>query len=216
MLQLQEDEARQLFQTLKDWCAQDDVHLVWDTPNRWLAHSPHLQGLTCASLERVVHRDARQWLPSIAQAPVLQRLQTEAQMLLYNLPLNDARLQRGLPPVNTFWVSGCGSLAAPERLQNPAIQAVQTESSLAPLALSANWPQWLQQWQAIDQTLLADLLQRHRQGQHIQLTLGGEKNAVTLSRDATPAQPPGLLQRIASLLRGQPQKADAAQFLPLL
>ena len=35
------------------------------------------------------------------------------QMLLYRLPLNDEREANGLPPINSFWVTGAGMLDVP-------------------------------------------------------------------------------------------------------
>lgn len=49
--------------------------------------------------------------PLAAADPALQRLHSEAQMLLYSHPFNDAREARGLPPVNGFWPHGAGALA---------------------------------------------------------------------------------------------------------
>lgn len=58
--------------------------------------------------EDIVLRDASRWLP---QTQPFQRLHSEAQMLLYSHPFNDAREARGLPPVNGFWLHGAGALA---------------------------------------------------------------------------------------------------------
>lgn len=193
-LQLDEASARAMFRVLQPWFAQDGIALHWDTPTRWLACSPLLADLATASLERVIQRDVRPWLPAVQAAPILQRLQTECQMLLYNLPENDARTAHGLPPVNAFWVSGSGALPADwNAAPAPRLPRWQNRDDLRHTALHGDWHGWKTAWEHLDATVLADLRQRHESGEPITLGLAGERHAVLL--ETAPAAADGLWSR---------------------
>lgn len=115
-LGLDEAASRVLLAIVAPWFAEDGIALHYDQPTRWLASGALFDGLATASLERVLLRDVRPWMPEprAAQAArTLHRLHSEMQMLLYTHAFNDERAARGLPVVNSFWVHGTGSLPAP-------------------------------------------------------------------------------------------------------
>src|SRR5437763_1159979 len=60
--------------------------------------------------DRVIGRVVDPWLPRSDRAKTVRRLQQEMQMLLYTHDVNEERTRRGLPAVNSFWVSGTGAL----------------------------------------------------------------------------------------------------------
>ena len=109
-LNLADDESRALLAAKQPYFAEDGIALMYDTPTRWLARGEVFAGLATASPYRVVGGKVDDWLPKAAAAKNLRRLQQEMQMLLYTHPLTDARAARGLPAVNSFWVSGTGAL----------------------------------------------------------------------------------------------------------
>ena len=109
-LNLKEEESRALLAAMQPYFAEDGIALMYDTPTRWLARDAVFAGLATASPYRVVGSHVDDWLPKAAPAKLLRRLQNEMQMLLYTHPLTDARAARGLPAVNSFWVSGTGAL----------------------------------------------------------------------------------------------------------
>ena len=194
--QMTDAESRALLAIMAPWFAEDGIELVYDRPDRWLARGTVFAGLETAALDRIALRDVRPWLPHKAQAAVLQRLQTEMQMLLYTHAWSDAREASGQAPINSFWVHGAGAL--PAGYQLPAQQPV-LNTELRDAALVGNWPVWRQQWHSLDTAL----------GQHppATLTLCGEKNAITLQ------QPPqGLLHKIKQLFGG-PRAADTLSSL---
>src|SRR5690606_37289450 len=80
--------------------------LAWGAPTRWYVAHESLSQLPTASLDRVIGRGIDLWMPDHPQARLLQRLQNEVQMLLHDDPVNRQREARGLPPVNSFWLSG--------------------------------------------------------------------------------------------------------------
>jgi len=59
---------------------------------------------------RAVGNDVHAFLPSGADSSLLIRVMTELQMWLHSHPLNLRREQRGLLPVNGFWIWGGGAL----------------------------------------------------------------------------------------------------------
>ena len=147
-----------------------------------------------ASLDRVVSgvgaRNVDEWMPPSAQAGPLRRLQSEMQMLLYTHAVNDARAERGLAPINSFWVSGAGALpSAP-----PPLPAPHMPLGLLQAAQNEDWAGWATTWQQIDASACADLLTALEQGHKVQLTLCGERNAQSFE-----AQPRSLLQRVSGI-----------------
>ena len=182
--QMSEDESRSLLAIMAPWFSEDGIALVYDRPDRWLARGAVFAQLDTAALDRIALRDVRPWLPDKAQAAVLQRLQTEMQMLLYTHAFSDAREASGRAPINSFWVHGAGALPAGYQLpaQTPVLNTALRDS-----ALVGDWRSWQQQWQQLDATLAATAWS--------QISLCGEKNAITL---APPA--PGWLPKIKQWL----------------
>ena len=154
-LNLEADESRALLAAMQPYFAEDGIALIYDTPNRWLARGEIFAGLATASPYRVVGGHVDDWLPKAASAKLLRRLQNEMQMLLYTHPLTDARAERGLPAVNSFWVSGTGVL--PPGLAPPS-HAVTVPNTLRDATVLGDWAAWTQAWQAIDSTECAALL----------------------------------------------------------
>ncbi len=79
-------------------------------------------------------RSVSRFLPVGDGARTLQQIMNDVQMLLHEHPVNNAREQRGLPPINSVWLWGAGSV--PERLRGPAFVAGNDALSAA-LALHA-------------------------------------------------------------------------------
>ncbi|GAB2476249.1 hypothetical protein GCM10027082_29350 [Comamonas humi] len=182
-LQLSAAESDELLALLAPWFAEDGMELQPGGSGRWLARGEPFRGLDCASLDRAIGRDVRLWLPEVTQARLLQRLQSEMQMLLYTHPFTERRAERGLPPVNAFWVHGAGAL--PAGYQPPANRPQVLDALRAP-ALASDWAAWRSAWQQLDATGLAPLWEALAAGRPARLTLCGERHAVTLDNTAQP------------------------------
>ena len=204
-LQLDEAAAHELLAVLAPWFADDGITLHYDQPTRWLAQGAPLADLATASLERVLHRDLRMWLPDPQRAATLHRLQSEMQMLLYTHPLSDAREARGLPTVNAFWLHGAGAL--PASVTPVPGAKITVYSELRTPALQEDWPAWVQAWQALDAGPIAALAARAARGEAVQLTLSGERSALTWHN-----APRSLRQKITDVFRPQ-RFADVGQQL---
>ena len=114
-LHLSAQESHTLFEAVRPLFETEGWVMAWGAPARWYAAHDSLDGLPCASIDRVIGRNIDLWLPPTPQARLIRRLQNEVQMLLYQQPLNDARVGQGALPVNSFWLSGCGRARRPAR-----------------------------------------------------------------------------------------------------
>ncbi|MDH4415653.1 MAG: phosphoglycerate mutase [Acidovorax sp.] len=173
-LGLDEAASRALLAIISPWFAEDGITLHYDQPTRWLASGPLFADLATASLERVLLRDVRAWMPHAQQARTLHRLHSEMQMLLYTHAFNDERAARGLPVVNSFWVHGAGALPASPP---PGAAAPTMPTTLRDTALREDWRTWAQAWATLDAGPVADLLRQAEAGAPVSLTLCGDRNA---------------------------------------
>ena len=180
-LMLDEAGSRAFYEAVAGLFTSEGFLMHWGAPLRWYVAHEGLASLPTASLDRVIGRNVDRWLPGSPQARLLRRLQNEVQMLLYTHPLNDERESRGLPAVNSVWLSGCG-LAQPVRA---AESEVVVDDRLRRCALAEDWPAWAKAWAQIDEELPARAPTR--------ITLCGERSAWSV-----PLPPRGLWQRVAS------------------
>jgi hypothetical protein len=176
-LGLNEAESRALFKAVQDLFESDGWTLLWGTPTRWYVAHPSLAGLPTASLDRLIGRNPDLWLTDHPQARMVRRLQSEVQMLLYQHPINDAREAAGQPTVNSFWLSGCGLPPAQTALPPGT---VLIDDLRAPL-LADDIAAWLAAWARLDQTVFKAITEAVAAGQPVQLTLCGERHALTLA-----------------------------------
>ena len=195
-LALDEAGSRALLAVIAPWFEQDGITLLYDQPTRWLAHGEVFAGLACTSLERVLHRNVRSWLQAAEQHPVLRRLHSEMQMLLYTHPWNEAREAQRQPTVNAFWVHGAGQLAANTPVKQ---QAPHMPLTLRDAALREDWAAWASAWQQLDAGPVAELAAQAARGRAVQLTLCGESSAFSWH-----SAPRSLRQRISSLFGSKP------------
>ena len=170
-LMLDEAASRALLAAVQPLFTSEGFVVHWGAPQRWYLAHESLSGLRTASLDRVIGRNVDAWLGSDPAARLLRRLQNEVQMLLHEHPLNTGRVARGLLPVNSFWLSGCGS-AQPGTTPEPTV-----DDRLRAGALAEDWAGWAKAWQTLDEGPIAAL---RGAGEAARLTLAGERSAVTL------------------------------------
>jgi hypothetical protein len=182
-LLLDERSARVFFDIMQKQFSSEGFAVHYVAPTRWYLSHASLRDLATPSLDRVIGRNVDAWLGKQPGMRHIRRLQSEVQMLLYTHPLNDERIARGLLPVNSFWLSGCG-------VQQPtsAVAPLVDERLRAP-ALADDWAAWTKAWQTLDDGPLAQRDIRR-------LTLCGERGWVAFE-----PQPRSLLQRAKSLVQ---------------
>ncbi len=193
------ETSRVLMAAMAPYFAEDGITLSAHgaVPGTWLATGEPFRRLRTVSADRLTGRHlTRAMLESTATsdgsaATLVRRLQNEMQMLLYTHPVNDARQQQRLLPVNSFWVSGAGVL---EKKITPAPQ-VRVEPRLQAPALQGDAVAHLAAWQKVDADACADLLARLRAGEPVLLTLCGDKAAQTFEPGKT-----GLMSRFKHVL----------------
>jgi hypothetical protein len=144
------------------------------TPGRWLARGKVFDGLPTASIDRAVGFPISQWSPLSDAARPLRRLQNEMQMLLYTERVNDARTARGVPPINSFWLSGTGNLPPSFAANGPAPTVAD---ALRTPALRDDGAAWAAAWQSLDAGPVAELLDNYTRGAEVTLTLCGDRGA---------------------------------------
>ena len=203
-LRLESDESSALLQAMAPYFLEDGLALHFLQADTWLVQGEALRSLATASIERVRGQKVDPWMPRTEAARLVRRLQNEMQMLLYTHPVNDARVARGAPMVNSFWLSGTGDLPADAP---PFLQATVLDTLQAP-ALRDDAAAWMHAWQALDSGPLDEMAQALAKRSHSidteppTLTLCGSHIARTWR-----LQPRSLLRRIGAALRSAPPTA---------
>lgn len=174
-LALDEAGSRVLLEAVRPLFTGDGWLIAWGETGAWFAAHESLAELPTASLDRVIGRNVDAWLGSDTAARKLRRLQSELQMLLHGHPLNAECEARGLLPVNSVWVSGCGR-------QQPVAAGTEpvVEAGLRAPALAGDWAAWCKAFEVLEAGVLGELLARVERGGEVQLTLCGERGSVTL------------------------------------
>lgn len=187
LLELSDAHSRTLFDAVRPLFESEGFVTAWGAALRWYVAHESLQGLACASLDRVIGRNIDAWVPRQVQAKPLRRLQNEAQMVLHGHPVNETRDAAGHLVVNSFWFSGCGTA------QPTAPADVRQDDRLRAPALREDASAWIEAWRALDTEALGALIAVAAQGQPARLTLCGERSAVELA----PPPKAGWWQRVA-------------------
>lgn len=187
-LVLDDTPSRTLFDAVRPLFESEGFEWHYAGPLSWFTSHPSLDGLPCASLDRVAGRSVDPWMSQDPRSRLLRRLQNEVQMLLYRHPLNEARESQGLMPVNSFWMSDCGSLPVPQVHLLPGDVAsaapsreegLRVEEGLRSPALQEDGLAWQEAWKALDDEVLADLVHLVHRGHPVRLTLCGERGSQT-------------------------------------
>lgn len=110
-MQLSMDEAHMLAQSLQPLFDEAGMTLRVSSPDRWHVRVPAdvlVPGF--AAPEQALGEDLYYHLPQGAEGRRWRILLNDVQVTLHQHPLNAARRQRGLPPVNHVWLWGGGVL----------------------------------------------------------------------------------------------------------
>jgi hypothetical protein len=114
-LGLDADACDQLLRPLRPLFGDEGFPISAPVPQRWYLSLPRDVDLPeLASPDDALGDDLHPHLPAGAVGRRWRRLLNEAQVVLHNHPLNDARVAAGQPPVNSLWFWGAGVL--PDRV----------------------------------------------------------------------------------------------------
>ena len=110
-LQLSLDDAHALAEPLQPVFADAGMTLEISSPDRWHLRLPTQTVLPdFAAPEQALGEDLYEHLPQGPEGRRWRMLLNEVQVLLHQHPVNAERRTRGLPPINSVWLWGGGSL----------------------------------------------------------------------------------------------------------
>jgi hypothetical protein len=132
-LRLDEADSRALFELAKPYF--DD--LLWGDAETWFMRADGWQGLDAASPDAAMGSNLADWMPAGPTALAFKKLQNEIQMLWHEHRVNEARQQRGLAPVNSFWMWG-GASAGQGTAANTPVPALAVATA-GPAGAAPSW-----------------------------------------------------------------------------
>ncbi|MGQ0801777.1 MAG: phosphoglycerate mutase [Pseudomarimonas sp.] len=110
-LGLSADETEQFISALRPLFGDEGMPISAPTPSRWYLMIPAQSQLPAFEPpEAVLGDDLHAHMPEGDAGRRWRRLLNEAQVILHNHPLNEARAAAGMLPVNSIWFWGAGSL----------------------------------------------------------------------------------------------------------
>lgn len=134
-LGLTPEETRTLIACLNEQFAElGSFHAA--SPERWYLRTGAEIGARFHPLDDVIGRPVAYFQPEGPNARFWARTLNEIQVVLYNHPLNQTRLEHGLPAANGIWLWGSGE-SFPATLHAPADSVVSADPLLRGLAQAA-------------------------------------------------------------------------------
>lgn len=169
MLSLSEEESRALCVAADAHLREDGVRLYFVHTNRWLASCDRAMDVLTERPDYLFGEALRPNLPRGKDGRVVERWMNELQMLLFTHPINMAREDRGLPPINVVWLWGFSTSTAatsPRTLTSAKCDTVFAFSQAIRNgdlhAWQAAWTTFAPQILAADTIVLGDTLPRIR------------------------------------------------------
>jgi hypothetical protein len=114
-IDLTETESSELLKTALPFIEEDfQGPVVFQGKHYWFIPAGPFTSLASYSIDQAHGRNIDWWMPRDTHeegiAKRWRKLQNEIQMLWHIDPVNEARGQRGLPSINSLWISGIGKL----------------------------------------------------------------------------------------------------------
>uniref|UniRef100_B1XTS7 Regulatory protein, RpfE type n=1 Tax=Polynucleobacter necessarius subsp. necessarius (strain STIR1) TaxID=452638 RepID=B1XTS7_POLNS len=114
-IDLTEEESAQLLKTALPFIEEDFQNsILFQNQHYWFIPAGPFSSLASYSVDQAHGRNIDWWMPHDTQeagiAKRWRKLQNEIQMLWHINPVNEEREQRGMPSINSIWISGIGSL----------------------------------------------------------------------------------------------------------
>jgi hypothetical protein len=193
-LQLDDADARALFEAAKPYFDEVGKTLLYGDANTWFMRADDWRTMRTASPDAAIGENLADWMPDGPAKREFRKLQNEVQMLWHAQAVNEAREQRALAPVNSFWMWG-GADGAPAALPElaevaclpwlsvlatPDLRGIDGADAAAVLARpqdtiavlgaalpsgkEADWSAWLMHMQQLEQQWFAPLLDALRGG----------------------------------------------------
>lgn len=114
-IDLTEAESSELLKTALPLIEEDFQNpVLFHDKYYWFIPAGSFASLASYSVDQAHGRNIDWWMPRDTYAEGIakhwRKLQNEIQMLWHINPVNEARAQRGLPSINSLWISGIGKL----------------------------------------------------------------------------------------------------------
>jgi hypothetical protein len=146
-IDLTKNESERLLKLALPFIEEDfQSKMLFANEHDWFIAAGPFSSLVSHSIEQAHGRNIDWWMPRDSGeegiAKRWRKLQNEIQMLWHIDPVNEEREQRGLPSINSLWISGIGKLAdvqAPDVIKN-SLQLIGNHPLLAGLAQLLNIP----------------------------------------------------------------------------
>lgn len=118
-MQLDEAEARRLFEVAQGLFEQDGKQLLYGNATTWFARADDWNELQTTTPDAACGRSIDIWTPKGKNELRWRKLQNEVQMEWFSHSVNEERQARGQEPVNSIWLWG-GAPAAAGAAAHPA------------------------------------------------------------------------------------------------
>ena len=105
-LTLSDADSRALFQTALVSFAEAGLTLCYGSADCWFVHAERHRDLQTATPDAVCGHNIDIWMPQGDSARAWRKLQNDVQMDWHDHPVNDARAEVGMNPVNSLWLWG--------------------------------------------------------------------------------------------------------------
>lgn len=126
-LELSEDESTRLVELFNAHFAEDGLALLRATREHWFMRL-HRGDVETTHIADVVGRNVNLHMPRGDDASFWRAVLNETQMLFHGSEVNAQRESRGLPPINSLWLWGQGSLPV---VANSDIKQVYADDGFA-------------------------------------------------------------------------------------
>lgn len=125
LLVLSAEEYLALTTHLNSFFVEDGITLIPSVTHQyWFLKTPSPWQLTTQPVQAAQYQNIQAWMPQGPDANKLRQIINQVQMLLHEHPLNQKRVQLGLPEVNSIWLSAnsfCGQAYAIAPLENTVL-----------------------------------------------------------------------------------------------
>ena len=143
-------ETHELIAALNRHFARDGIALLAPFPQRWYLRVDRAPRIATTPLACAVNRDIEARLPQGDAALDWHRVINEAQMVLHEHAVNEAREARGAATVNSIWLWGGGTAPAIGRPlydaawgDNPLTRSLAAAAGIARHDIAGNGAAWL-------------------------------------------------------------------------
>ena len=158
-LSLSTDESRALCEATDAHMREDGVRLHFVDAARWLVTCNRAVDVLTERPDWIINELLRPNLPRGLDARLVERWMNELQMLLHAHPVNTAREERRLPPINLVWLWGFQPLAqklpSPQPVSPQGRGASCVEKGFAKAILAGDQKAWQTTWKSVSPEILS-------------------------------------------------------------